>query len=217
MIAANSVVDANATLFAALPLFHVNALVVTLLAPLLRGQHVVWAGPLGYRDPALYGSFWKIVQHYAVATMSAVPTVYAALAQCPVDADISSMRLAVVGASALPKAVREDFESATGIPLVEGYGLTEATCASVRSFPGHPRHGSVGQRMPYQHMKTVRIDENGRWHDLPSGHVGNIAISGPTVFPRLRNRQQRKRFRTRRHGQAGRRLAGHRRFGLGRR
>ena len=36
--------------FAALPLFHVNALVVTLLAPLFKGQRVVWAGPLGYRD-----------------------------------------------------------------------------------------------------------------------------------------------------------------------
>jgi fatty-acyl-CoA synthase len=43
MIAANSVLDEDATIFAALPLFHVNALVVTLLAPLLRGQHVVWA------------------------------------------------------------------------------------------------------------------------------------------------------------------------------
>ena len=46
----------------ALPLFHTNALVVTLLAPLLRGLHVVWAGPLGYRDPSLFGAFWKLVE-----------------------------------------------------------------------------------------------------------------------------------------------------------
>ena len=183
MIAANTALGEDTTVFAALPLFHVNALVVTLLAPMLRGNQVVWAGPLGYRDPAFYAHFWKIVQHYAIATMSAVPTVYAVLAQCPVDADISSLRLAVVGASALPATVRKDFESATGVPLVEGYGLTEATCASVRSFPDHPRHGAVGQRMPYQHLKTVRIDEDGRWHDLPSGHVGTLVISGPTVFP----------------------------------
>jgi acyl-CoA synthetase (AMP-forming)/AMP-acid ligase II len=52
MIAANSLLDEHWVLFAALPLFHVNALVVTLLSPLLRGQQVVWAGPLGYRDPA---------------------------------------------------------------------------------------------------------------------------------------------------------------------
>lgn len=183
MIAANTVLDQDSVLFAGLPLFHVNALVVTLLAPMLRGQHAVWAGPLGYRDPALYANFWKIVAHHGISAMSAVPTVYAVLSQCPVDADISSLRYALVGAAALPAAVRADFESRTGVPLIEGYGLTEATCASVRSFPDHPRPGSVGQRLPYQQVKTVKIDDDGQWHDLPAGAVGNLAISGPTVFP----------------------------------
>jgi fatty-acyl-CoA synthase len=183
MIAANTFLDADSVVFAALPLFHVNALVVTLLAPLLRGQHAVWAGPLGYRDPTLYPSFWKIVQHFGINAMSAVPTVYSVLSQCPVDADISSLRFALVGASTLPPSVRQEFESHTGVPLVEGYGLTEATCASVRSVPGQPRPGSVGQRMPYQQVKTVRIDENGCWRDLAFGEVGNLVISGPTVFP----------------------------------
>ncbi|MFF4575257.1 acyl-CoA synthetase [Streptomyces sp. NPDC001410] len=179
MIAANSVLDQDSVVFAALPLFHVNALVVTLLAPLLRGQQVVWAGPLGYRDPALYADFWRIVEHYRIATMSAVPTVYAVLAACPVDgADIGSMRCAMVGASALPEGVRATFEKATGIPLLEGYGLTEATCASVRGFLEIRRPGSVGQRLPYQH---IRIADGER--DLPPGAVGSVLISGPTVFP----------------------------------
>ncbi|MUL65636.1 acyl-CoA synthetase [Mycobacterium sp. CBMA 234] len=183
MIAANSALDETAVFLAALPLFHVNALVVTTLAPLLRGQHVLWAGPLGYRDPALYANLWKIVERYRISTMSAVPTVYAVLSRLPIDADISSMRMAVVGASALPAAVRRDFESHTGVPLIEGYGLTEATCASARSFPDHPRPDAVGQRLPYQQLKAVRIDDDGTWHDLPRGHVGTLTISGPTVFP----------------------------------
>jgi fatty-acyl-CoA synthase len=181
MIAANSSLADDASIFAALPLFHVNALVVTLLAPMFRGQHVVWAGPLGYRDPGVYGTFWKTVQRYGISSMSAVPTVYAVLAQCPVDADISSLQFALVGASALPASVRRDFLSHTGVPLVEGYGLTEATCASARSFPDHPRQGSVGQRMPYQRIKAVRVDDTG-WHDLPTGETGTLVISGPTVF-----------------------------------
>ncbi|WP_067827890.1 AMP-binding protein, partial [Actinomadura kijaniata] len=183
MLAADSRLDDDAAVFAALPLFHVNALVVTVLTPLFRGQGAVWAGPLGYRDPALYGAYWKIVEHYRIAAMSAVPTVYAVLAQCPVDADIGSLRLAVVGASPLPGAVRDGFQAHTGVPLVEGYGLTEATCASARGFPDAPRPGTVGQRLPYQRIKAVRIGADGAWRDLPAGETGVLAVSGPTVFP----------------------------------
>jgi fatty-acyl-CoA synthase len=183
MIAANSMLNEDAVVFAALPLFHVNALVVTLLSPLLRGQASLWAGPLGYRDPGLYGRYWKIVEAYSVTAMSAVPTVYATLAQVPVDADISSLRFAIVGASPLPASVRAEFERRTGIRLVEGYGLTEATCASARSFPDAPRPGSVGQRLPYQRVKVARVDDAGTCHDLPTGDVGVLLISGPTVFP----------------------------------
>jgi fatty-acyl-CoA synthase len=179
MLAANGALDQDSVLFGALPLFHVNALVVTLLGPLLKGQHVVWSGPLGYREPALYSVFWKLVEHFRLATLSAVPTVYSVLSACPVDADISSLRFAVVGASPLPPAVRDTFLAHTGVALCEGYGLTEATCATARSFPGHPRPGSVGQRLPYQQVKTVRIDEHGTWTDSDSGV---LVIAGPPVF-----------------------------------
>jgi fatty-acyl-CoA synthase len=183
MLAVSGLLRDDAVVFAALPLFHVNALLVTVLAPLFRGLRVVWAGPQGYRDQALYPHFWKLVERYRVTTMSAVPTVYSVLAGCPIDADISSLRFAVVGASPLPQAVRDGFESATGIRLVEGYGLTEATCASALSFPHHPRPGSVGQRLPYQQVKAVEVTADGEWVDLPAGQVGVLAISGPTVFP----------------------------------
>jgi fatty-acyl-CoA synthase len=183
MLSAISLFDQNTVVFAGLPLFHVNALVVTLLAPLFKGQPVVWAGPLGYREPALFREYWKIVEHYRVASMSAVPTVYAALARCPVDADISSLRFPLVGASPLPAAVRDGFQAHTGVSLIEGYGLTEATCASARTFPNVRRPGSVGQRLPYQQMRAVRVAADGTWKDVPAGETGLLVISGPTVFP----------------------------------
>ena len=183
MIAATSLLQEGAVVLAALPLFHVNALLVTVLAPLFKGLRVIWAGPQGYRDQALFAHFWKVVERYRVTTMSAVPTVYSVLADRPVDADIASLRFAVVGASPLPQAVRDSFESATGIRLVEGYGLTEATCVSALSFRDQPRPGSVGQRLPYQQVKAVHVTADGEWLDLPPGQVGVLAISGPTVFP----------------------------------
>jgi len=165
-----------------LPLFHVNALIVTGIAPMFSGTRVVWPGPAGYRDPALYARFWTIVEHYQITAMSAVPTVYATLAQVPVDADISSLRLPIVGASPLPSSVREDFARHTGRRLLEGYGLTEATCASTWTRPGEERTGSVGRVLPGQQVKAVRIGEDGSWTDCPPGQVGVLAIGGPAVF-----------------------------------
>jgi fatty-acyl-CoA synthase len=165
-----------------LPLFHVNALLVTGLAPMFGGLRVVWPGAAGYRSPELFGRFWKIVEYHRIVAMSAVPTVYATLSRVPVDADISSLRVPVVGASPLPPSVREDFAAHTGRRLVEGYGLTEATCASVFTPPGRERTGSVGRVLPGQQAKAVRIGADGSWTDCPPGDVGVLAIGGPCVF-----------------------------------
>ena len=165
-----------------LPLFHVNALIVTGIAPMFSGTRVVWPGPAGYRDKALYARFWQIIEHYQIAAMSAVPTVYGTLAQVPVDADISSLRLPIVGAAPLPSSVREDFARHTGRPLLEGYGLTEATCASTWTRPGEVRPGSVGRVLPGQQIKAVRIGDDGSWSDCAPGETGVLAIGGPAVF-----------------------------------
>jgi fatty-acyl-CoA synthase len=165
-----------------LPLFHVNALLVTGIAPMFSGAQVVWPGPAGYRDPALYAQFWKIVQHYQVAAMSAVPTVYATLAKVPVDANISALRLPIVGASPLPSSVRETFAAHTGRRLLEGYGLTEATCATTFTPSGQERPGSVGRILPQQQIKAVQIGADGSWTDCAPGETGVLVISGPAVF-----------------------------------
>jgi fatty-acyl-CoA synthase len=175
--------DPDATMFAALPLFHVNALLVTCLGPLMAGRPVLWAPPAGYREPGLFPMFWRLVERHRITAMSAVPTVYAGLSLVPVDADISTLRTPYVGAAPLPDAVRAAFAAHTGVELVEGYGLTEATCATAVTRPGRARPGSVGQRLPYQQVKAVAVDPaTGAWTDLPPGEPGLLVIGGPTVF-----------------------------------
>ncbi|WP_433566755.1 acyl-CoA synthetase [Nocardia sp. CA-151230] len=167
-----------------LPLFHVNAILVSTLTPLLRGGAIVSLGALGYRDRAAMADFWRIVQRYRITTFSAVPTVYASLPPVPADVDVSSMRAGIVGAAPLPARVRADFEAATGVPMVEGYGLTEGTCANTFSPVCGGRVGSVGQALPYQEVKAVRLTGNGlSFADCETGETGVLAIKGPSVFP----------------------------------
>ena len=181
-IAVCSGLAAGEGMLGGLPLFHVNALIVTGIAPMFSGARVVWPGPAGYRDKALYARFWTIVEHYRIAAMSAVPTVYATLAQVPVDADIRSLRVPIVGAAPLPSSVREAFAAHTGRHLLEGYGLTEATCASTWTRPGEERPGSVGRVLPGQQIKAVRIGGDGPWADCAPGETGVLVIGGPAVF-----------------------------------
>jgi fatty-acyl-CoA synthase len=165
-----------------LPLFHVNALIVTGIAPMFGGARVVWPGPAGYRDKTLYTRFWQITEHYQIAAMSAVPTVYSTLAQVPVDADISTLRLPITGASPLPASVSEDFAAHTGRRLLEGYGLTEATCATTWTRPGEERPGSVGRVLPGQQIKAVTTGADGSWADCGPGQTGVLVIGGPAIF-----------------------------------
>ena len=182
MMRASNVLDEDSVIFAALPLFHTNALVVTVLAPLLKGQHVVWGGPLGYRDTACSATSGRC-RGYRISAMSAVPTVYSVLAQTAVDADISSLRLPIVGAAALAPAVRDTFHACTGIVLCEGYGLTEGTCASDSAGLGAPA-GLCRTALALPGGTGCGIYEaTGEWTFLPENQIGTLVLRGRTSSP----------------------------------
>ena len=174
-----------------------------------------WCGPgrSATATPALFARFWKIVRalpdrrdergahrvRRAGPASRSTPT--SAACGCP-----------IVGASPLPAAVRDGFQAHTGVTLIEGYGLTEATCASARSFPDAPRPG-LGRPAPALPAGEGRPHRRRRHLGRPARRPrpGVLAISGPDRLPRLRHRPRRERPRPGRPRQAGRRLAGHRR------
>ncbi len=168
-----------------LPLFHVNAAIITGLACFFKGAAVVLATPAGYRTAELIPNFWKIVEKYRVSFFSGVPTIYSSLLQIPIAAsDVSSLRMAICGAAPMPREVIRKFEAATGLALLEGYGMTEGVCvSSCNPLGGERRVGSVGFRLPYQEMKTVILDQdNGYLRDCMVDEIGSVVIRGPSVF-----------------------------------
>ena len=111
-----------------LPLFHVLAAYPILMSCLMTGAHFVMPTPQGYRGAGVLKNFWKLIERYKVTFLITVPTAAAALMQRKVDADVSTLRLAISGSAAMPVELFHRFEAATGVTIMEGYGMTEATC-----------------------------------------------------------------------------------------
>ncbi|MFP6849552.1 MAG: acyl-CoA synthetase [Pseudomonas sp.] len=168
-----------------LPLFHVNGVIVTGLTAFIGGAEVLLATPQGYRNSALIGNFWKIIERHKVSFFSGVPTIYAGLLQVPSEGhDLSSLKYALCGAAPMPVELIRQFESKTGLTLIEGYGLTEGTCGSCANPPaGERRPGSIGLPMPYCEVSIKVLDEQGDYlREAGRNEIGNLCIRGATVF-----------------------------------
>jgi long-chain acyl-CoA synthetase len=158
-----------------LPLFHANGIVVSVLMPLLAGASVVIAERF---DAA---TFFDLIEIERPSFFSAVPTIYTMLAALPdeVVPDTSSVRFGICGAAPASAELLARFEARYGFPLIEGYGLSEGTCAStINPVDGERRAGTVGIAFPGQQIRVV--DAAGA--EVPTGVDGAVLIAGPNVM-----------------------------------
>ena len=184
-LGARMLFTADDVVFCPLPLFHVFAAYPILMSVLSSGAHVVFPTPAGYRGDGVMHNFWKLVERWKVTFVITVPTAISALMQRPIDADVSSLKLALSGSAALPVELYRRFEKATGVTIVEGYGLTECTClVSVNPPSGNKKIGSVGIPFPYTHVRILRCDAAGTViKECGTDEVGEICVSNPGVYP----------------------------------
>src|SRR5690606_36943653 len=138
------------------PLFHVFAAYPILMAVVTAGAHMVMPTPAGYRGDGVFDNFWKLVERWQATFIITVPTALSALMQRPVNADISTLKSGFSGSAPLPLELYRRFEEATGVSIVEGYGLTEATClVSCNPVDGVKKVGSVGIPFPYTNCRIL--------------------------------------------------------------
>lgn len=172
-------------LLCGLPLFHANGVLVTAFLPLMNGHTVVVAGAAGYRDKAIISHFWEIIAHYRVNLFSAVPTILKALLTIPMNgADLGSLEYVVCGAAPLSTQLFTDFEQATGIKIIEGYGFTEGVCVNtLNPAHGERKIGSIGMRLPLHRMKVVVLDAQDRYmRDAAANESGVFVAHGINIF-----------------------------------
>nr|WP_233243672.1 AMP-binding protein [Paraconexibacter algicola] len=168
------ITDADHSLLV-LPLFHANGIVAGTLTPLLAGGRVTIVAKF---SPS---TFFDTVAAVRPTYFSAVPAIYAMLSALPDDqvADTSSLRLVICGAAPMPAELIHRVEERFDVVLVEGYGLSEGTCASViNPVEGKRKPGTVGIPMPGQQVEIMGEDGT----ILPHGERGEVVIKGPVVM-----------------------------------
>jgi acyl-CoA synthetase (AMP-forming)/AMP-acid ligase II len=160
-----------------MPLFHVHGLVASTLATLSTGGTVV--------VPAKFSplSFWRVARDYGVTWYSAVPTLHQLLLARvqpgdPKPAGAEKLRFIRSCSASLPPQVMHDLEAAFGAPVLEAYGMTEAShqMSSNPLPPGDRLPGSVGRGTD---VLVSIMDAQGN-HMKPGEH-GEVVIKGPNV------------------------------------
>ncbi|OJW68916.1 MAG: long-chain-fatty-acid--CoA ligase [Candidatus Amoebophilus sp. 36-38] len=159
-----------------LPFYHIFALTVSLLAPIKLGaKNVLITNP---RD---IGSFIKELRKHRFTFLSGVNTLFNSLLAHPAFAsiDFSTLKISITGGVALQDEVADKWEKVTGNPLVQGYGLTEASpCISCNLPNGTHRRGTIGVPLPGTLIKIV----DDQYQEVLPEQPGQLLVKGPQVM-----------------------------------
>ena len=157
-----------------LPMFHSFMLTVGLLLPLLSGASVV--AVKGLQSPKHMIS--EILQNQGTV-LPAMAALFRALSQIPAGIEFTSLRLCVSGAGPLPMEILNGFNARhPKVPLIEGYGLSEASPVVTVNPPQNPKPGTIGIPIPGVEV-SVQDDEG---QPLGEGVDGEICVRGGNVM-----------------------------------
>jgi oxalate---CoA ligase len=165
-----------------MPLFHIHGLIAALSAPLSAGGEVCCSP--GFNALRFFGWMDEVKPTW----YTGVPTMHQAiLLRAPGNADIVKnhrLRFVRSSSSSMPPTVIAQLEALYGIPVIEAYGMTEAThqMASNRLPPGKRKPGTVG---PSAGPEIRIADPSGK--TVPTGTPGEIVIRGPNVMMEYEN------------------------------
>jgi long-chain acyl-CoA synthetase len=170
------------TIVCALPLYHIFALTACAMWGMRMG-----ALNILIPNPRDIGGFIKELAKYRFNTLPAVNTLYNALVNHPdfQHLDFSGLKLALGGGMAVQQAVNDKWLKATGVAIIEGYGLSEtAPVATCNRSDSTAFSGTIG--LPIPSTEVTILDDDG--NEVPLGQAGEVAIRGPQVMAGYWNR-----------------------------
>jgi long-chain acyl-CoA synthetase len=169
-------------LLCVMPLFHVYAAAMCL-------HNMVYAlGTLVVLPRYAPEAVFELQQRESITIFAGSPTLFTSLLSHADFArtDFSSLELSYSGSAALPEDLLRRWEAATGVPVIEGYGQSEAgPVISFNPLQGTRKPGSVGVPVPGAEVQVV--DLNAGNTPLPQGEKGEIRVRGPQLMRNYRN------------------------------
>jgi long-chain acyl-CoA synthetase len=164
---------------AVLPMFHVYGLTTGLLCSVYHGSCMVMATRFHPRETI------EMIRRHKPTVLLLVPAILHSLSDflekdTSASSKLEGAQLCVSGAAPLPTDVGERFTKLTGVPCIEGYGLTEAGPVTHVNLPKDARLGSIG--LPLSDTKVRVVDLEVGVRDVLPGEPGELLISGPQIM-----------------------------------
>ncbi|MDA1256852.1 MAG: AMP-binding protein [Chloroflexi bacterium] len=161
-----------------LPLFHIYGMNVLMNPCIAIGNVQVMMGRFDMDE------FLGLLEQHSVTALYTVPPVLVGLAQYPgvKDHDLSALRFMVIGAAPLSEELQLRVQQATGVPVLQAYGMTETSPYTNADFaePSRARPGSVGPAAADTEQKIVDLEAG--TEELPNGEEGELLMRGPQVM-----------------------------------
>ena len=161
---------------AALPLYHIFALTLCLMA-IRQGSHMTLIP-----NPRDFGKFIAELKKRPFHILPGVNTLFNALLNHPLfkTVNFASLKVSQAGGMAASEGTARAWQQATGSAMIEGWGMSE-TCAIGTNNPVTQKHFSGNIGLPLPSIDIAIKDDNGQ--DVPVGSSGEICIRGPNVMP----------------------------------
>jgi long-chain acyl-CoA synthetase len=168
------------TILAAIPLYHVYGMVLGMCLGMALAATLELVA-----DPRNLEGLQAVIQRAKPTIFPAVPGLLARLAclaaEAPGVRELKGLKAVISGAVGLPISVWEAFEELTGVPIMEGYGLSEApTATHCNPVGGLNKVGTIGLPLPDVEARIISLEDEVTV--LPAGQAGELVIRAPQVM-----------------------------------